>query len=40
MDSQTRKQKIEAMLAQEPQDPELHYMLAMEFISQGMTPAR
>jgi Flp pilus assembly protein TadD len=35
MDSQTRRQKIEAMLALEPNDPELHYMLAMEFISQG-----
>jgi Flp pilus assembly protein TadD len=31
----TRIQKIEAMLADEPNDPELHYMLAMEHASQG-----
>jgi Flp pilus assembly protein TadD len=35
MDSQTRRQRIEAMLADQPNDPELHYMLAMEHISQG-----
>jgi Flp pilus assembly protein TadD len=35
MDSPTRRQKIEAMLADEPHDPELRYMLAMELISQG-----
>ncbi len=31
----SRMEKIEAMLANEPGDPELHYMLAMEFISQS-----
>jgi tetratricopeptide (TPR) repeat protein len=31
----TRLQKIEAMLADEPNDPELHYMLAMEHTSLG-----
>ena len=35
MSAQTRTQKIEALLAQEPNDPELHYMLAMEYVSQG-----
>ena len=35
MSTQTRLQKIEAMLADEPNDPELHYMLAMEHASQG-----
>ncbi len=33
--SQSRMQKIEAMLAEQPDDPELHYMLAMEHTSQG-----
>lgn len=31
----TRMQQLEAMLAEEPTDPELHYMLAMEFVSLG-----
>jgi len=31
----TRKQQIEAMLADEPNDPELRYMLAMEYVSEG-----
>jgi Flp pilus assembly protein TadD len=31
----TRREKIEAMLADEPHDPELHYMLAMDHVSQG-----
>ena len=35
MGSQTRREKIEAMLADDPNDPELHYMLAMEHVSQG-----
>jgi tetratricopeptide (TPR) repeat protein len=35
MSAQTRMQKIQALLAQEPKDPELHYMLAMEHVSQG-----
>jgi tetratricopeptide (TPR) repeat protein len=35
MSAQTRMQKIQALLAQEPNDPELHYMLAMEYVSQG-----
>ena len=34
MSGTTRIEKIEDMLAQEPADPELHYMLAMEYISQ------
>jgi len=33
--SATRMQKIEDMLAEQPDDPELHYMLAMEHSSQG-----
>jgi Flp pilus assembly protein TadD len=28
-------QKIQALLTQDPRDPELHYMLAMEHVSQG-----
>jgi Flp pilus assembly protein TadD len=35
MSATTRRQKIEAMLAAEPDDPELHYMLAMEHASGG-----
>ncbi|MBM3994466.1 MAG: tetratricopeptide repeat protein [Planctomycetes bacterium] len=35
MDSASRRQKIEAMLADEPNDPELRYMLAMEYVSGG-----
>lgn len=31
----TRLEKIEAMLADSPNDPELHYMLAMEHVSLG-----
>jgi Flp pilus assembly protein TadD len=31
----SRKAQIEAMLAEEPNDPELHYMLAMEHVSAG-----
>jgi Flp pilus assembly protein TadD len=34
MNAVTRMQRIEAMLAEAPTDPELHYMLAMEHISQ------
>jgi predicted Zn-dependent protease len=30
-----RKQRLEAMLADEPDDPELRYMLAMEYVSAG-----
>ena len=33
--SNSRRQKIEEMLAAEPNDPELHYMLAMEHASAG-----
>ena len=29
----TRKERIEAMLADDPNDPELRYMLAMEYVS-------
>jgi Flp pilus assembly protein TadD len=35
MSSQTRKEKLQAMLADEPNDPELRYMLAMELVSEG-----
>ena len=35
MPASKRRQQIEAMLADEPNDPELHYMLAMEHISEG-----
>jgi cytochrome c-type biogenesis protein CcmH/NrfG len=35
MTAKTRKQQIEEMLADEPNDPELRYMLAMEYVSQG-----
>jgi Tfp pilus assembly protein PilF len=31
----SRLQQIEAMLANEPTDPELRYMLAMEYVSAG-----
>lgn len=31
----TRKQQLETMLADEPNDPELRYMLAMEHVSEG-----
>jgi Tfp pilus assembly protein PilF len=33
--SMTRKQQLETMLADEPNDPELRYMLAMEHVSEG-----
>ena len=35
MTAKTRKQQIEEMLADMPQDPELHYMLAMEHAGAG-----
>jgi Flp pilus assembly protein TadD len=35
MNNPTRLQRIAAMLESEPGDPELHYMLAMEHVSQG-----
>ncbi|HZT83157.1 MAG TPA: hypothetical protein VFA26_23210 [Gemmataceae bacterium] len=35
MDSPTRRQKLEMMLAAEPNDPLLRYMLAMEHVSAG-----
>jgi Tfp pilus assembly protein PilF len=35
MTGKTRKQQIEEMLAEEPNDPELRYALAMEYISAG-----
>ncbi len=35
MSASNRRDQIEAMLAEEPNDPELRYMLAMEFISAG-----
>jgi len=33
--SSNRREQIEAMLANDPSDPELHYMLAMEHVSAG-----
>src|SRR5262249_30786229 len=35
MAAKTRKQQIEEMLADAPDDPELRYMLAMEHVSAG-----
>ena len=35
MAGNTRKQQIEEMLAEEPNDPELRYALAMEYVSTG-----
>lgn len=35
MAGKTRKQQIEEMLAEEPNDPELRYALAMEYVSAG-----
>ena len=35
MIAKSRREKIEAMLAEEPNDPELRYMLAMEHASEG-----
>ena len=35
MMAKSRREQIEAMLAEDPSDPELRYMLAMEFVSNG-----
>jgi tetratricopeptide (TPR) repeat protein len=35
MTAPSRKEQLEAMLQDEPADPELHYMLAMEHVSEG-----
>lgn len=35
MAARTRREQIEAMLAEEPNDPELRYMLAMDYVSAG-----
>src|SRR5688500_6903822 len=35
MSGKSRKERIEAMLAESPQDRELHYMLAMEHATAG-----
>lgn len=35
MTARTRRQQIEEMLAEEPNDPELRYMLGMEYVSAG-----
>jgi tetratricopeptide (TPR) repeat protein len=35
MAEKTRRDKLEALLAEEPNDPELRYMLAMEYASAG-----
>jgi Tfp pilus assembly protein PilF len=35
MAGKTRKQQLQEMLAEEPNDPFLHYGLAMEFVSEG-----
>lgn len=35
MTAKTRREQIEAMLAEEPNDPELRYMLAMDYVSAG-----
>ncbi len=35
MSGKTRKQQIEEMLQETPNDPELRYMLAMEHVSEG-----
>jgi Flp pilus assembly protein TadD len=35
MAGKTRQEQIEAMLSQDPEDAELHYMLAMEHASRG-----
>jgi tetratricopeptide (TPR) repeat protein len=35
MPAKSRREQIEAMLAEEPNDPELRYMLGMEHISAG-----
>jgi thioredoxin-like negative regulator of GroEL len=33
--AKTRKQQLEDMLAEEPNDPELRYMVAMEHVGEG-----
>jgi tetratricopeptide (TPR) repeat protein len=33
--AKTRRQQLEEMLANEPNDPELRYMVAMEHVSEG-----
>lgn len=35
MATPTRKERLEALLAQDPNDTELRYMLAMEYVSTG-----
>lgn len=35
MNIKSRREQIEAMLAEEPNDPELRYMQALEFVSAG-----
>lgn len=35
MSDKSRLERIQEMLAEEPNDPELGYMLAMEYVSQG-----
>jgi Flp pilus assembly protein TadD len=35
MSESNRRKQIEAMLVEEPNDPELRYMLAMDFVSAG-----
>ena len=35
MSAKTRKEQLEALLAEEPNDPCLRYGLAMEYVSQG-----
>src|SRR5258708_7488462 len=35
MAPKSRREQIEAMLAAEPNDPELRYMLAMDYVSAG-----
>jgi Tfp pilus assembly protein PilF len=35
MAARTRRQQLEEMLAEEPNDPELRYMLGMEHVSAG-----
>lgn len=35
MSTLTRKQRLEAMLSQEPNDVELRYMVGMEYLSEG-----
>src|SRR6516162_10029372 len=35
MPAKSRKQQLQEMLAEEPNDPFLHYGLAMEYVSEG-----